>query len=474
MVTPQPAATRSDNSQVGIPDDRVQRNPLITQAGYRRLNDLLQHPAAPAWNYVVGDRVRAEDLPAVDAMREAVHASRGWSGAAPPDSILEWVGRMRRRVPLFGEILPGWLDVERDWASVPTLSRQQLVTRLEDVVPPDEDFSRLIVYDTSGVTGHAIRVPHHPRAIAQNHALTEFVLEQHGVRPRFSSDIVACLNVGAQVSTVVFATVFSVWSQAGFAKVNLHRRAWTPERARRFFGDLAPLFLTGDPLGFAEMLAWEIDVRPAAMLSTAVALLPGLSARLRDVYQCPIVDTYATTETGPVAYAHPDGVGLALFAPDIYVEIVDAAGHPVAEGESGEICVTGGRNPFLPLLRYRTGDFGRLRLVIDPASGASPRIVDLVAREAVSFEASDGSVVSPVDIGRIIREWIFVQHAFIQRRDRSCDLAILPAPGCPIDTALIRARLESLFGAPTRIDVRVDEHLGQDRPGGKVVPWSRE
>jgi phenylacetate-CoA ligase len=282
------------------------------------------------------------------------------------------------------------------------------------------------------------------------------------------------VNVGAQVSTVVFATVFSVWNQAGFAKVNLHRHAWDPDRARRFFGDLAPRFLTGDPLGFAEMLAWEIEVRPSAMLSTAVALLPGLRDRLQQAYRCPIIDTYATTETGPIAFAHADGVGLALLAPDLYVEVVDADGDPVSEGEIGEICVTGGRNPFVPLLRYRTGDFGRLRLVPDPGSRLSPRIVDLQARQAVSFEAGDGSVVSPVDIGRIIREWIFVQHSFVQHRDRSCDLAILPAPGCPIDVAQIRRRLEALFGEPVRIDVSIDEALGQTHPSGKAEPWVRE
>jgi phenylacetate-CoA ligase len=136
--------------------------------------------------------------------------------------------------------------------------------------------------------------------------------------------------------------------------------------------------------------------------------------------------------------------------------------------------VTGGRNPFVPLLRYRTGDFGRLRLVTDPESRLSPRIVDLQARQAVSFEAGDGSVVSPVDIGRIIREWVFVQHSFIQRGDRSCELVIRPAPGCPIDVAQIRSRLGALFGAPISIDVRLDEALGQTHPSGKAAPWVRE
>jgi phenylacetate-CoA ligase len=459
---------------VAVPVDRLRRNPLITEAGYRRLNSLLQHPDAPVWNYDVGDRVEAADLAAVDEVRAAVRAERRRGTARPPAAILGWVRRMRRRVPLFTRHLQDGLDLERDWAAVPTMSRGDFVAALEDIVPPDEDLSRLIVYDTSGVTGHAIRVPHHPRAIAQNHALMEFVLERHAVRPRFSPDVVACLNVGAQVSTVVFATVFSVWNQAGFAKVNLHPRAWQPDRARRFFADVAPLFLTGDPLGFAEMLAWDIDARPAAMVSTAVALLPGLRARLSERYGCPLIDTYATTETGPIAYSSPDGDGMSVLPTDIHVEVVDEAGHPVAEGEYGEICVTGGRNPFVPLLRYRTGDFGRLRWSDSPASDPAPRIVELSARQAVAFRAADDSVVSPVDIGRIIRDWVFVQHTFVQHKDRSCDLVLLPAVGCPLDVDALSRRMAALFGDGVDVRVRVDPDLAANAPGGKVVPWVRE
>jgi phenylacetate-CoA ligase len=473
MVTPHATGGVGDEGSPDVPEARRRRNPLMSREGYRRLVAILEHPDAPAWNYEVGDRVGREDIGGVEAMRQAVRATRPVASGAPPRPILDWVARVRPRVPLFREMLPAGFDIEAHWTLVPTMGRRDLAVRIEDVVPADEPLDRLIVYDTSGVTGHAIRVPHHPAAIAQNHALMEYVLEQHGVRPAFSPDVVACVNVGAQVSTVVFATAFSVWNDAGFAKVNLHPRAWDPTRARRFLRDLAPIFLTGDPLGYAEMLAWGIEVRPAAMISTAVALLPGLKARLEQHYRCPVIDTYATTETGPVGYATPGGDGLAILPPDIHVEVVDVEGRPVPEGEMGEICVTGGRNPFVPLLRYRTGDFARLRPASPLGGDPAPRLVDLQAREAVAFRADDGTVVSPVDVGRVLRAWAFVQHAFVQRRDGSCDLAIRPAEGCPVDTEEMVRRLRALFGESIPITARIDDTLGDDR-GGKVVPFRSE
>ena len=114
---------------------------------------------------------------------------------------------MRNRSLLFQARLPEGFDLERDWGHIETMSRRDVAVRLEMIVPPDADLSRLIVYDTSGTTGHAIVVPFHPRSIARNHPLVEFVLDRYGVRPPFGPDMV-CANVTARVKAVVFSQCF--------------------------------------------------------------------------------------------------------------------------------------------------------------------------------------------------------------------------------------------------------------------------
>lgn len=457
-----------------IPRERMERNPLITPSAYRRLRALLDHPSAPPWNYEVGDRVRREDFAFIEAMRQRLRERQPIDAETVPDTVLAWVERMRPRVPIFQEALPEGFDLARDWACIPTMNREDIALRLEHIVPLDADLSRLIYYDTSGITGHAIQVPHHPRTVAQNHPMLEFVLERYGIRLAFDSDTVACMNVGAQVSTVTFGTTFSVWNNASFAKVNLHRRVWDPANASLFFRDQAPLFLTGDPVGFAEMAAWGVGCSPAAMISTAVTLTPSLRSYLEAVYHCPVIDTYSTTETGLIAYANPEGAGLSVLPTDIYVEVVDPDGMPVPDGELGEICVTGGRNPFMPLLRYRTGDFARMRRHDRAVSDPLPCLSDLQARDAVSFVAADDSVISMVDIARIIREWELIRHEFVQRADRSCELIIQPIECRPPNTRLLRDKLEALFGDGIRVTVTLDPHLGEHLPGGKVVPFRSE
>ena len=149
--------------------------------------------------------------------------------------------------------------------------------------------------------------------------------------------------------------------------------------------------------------------------------------------------------------------------------VVDADGFPLPAGEVGEITVSGGRNPLLPLLRYRTGDYGAMEF--DP----SPRIVDLQARGPVLFKASDGSLVNPIDVGRIMRECsVFVQHEFIQHQDGSCTVNIRPDPDAPADLRLIKRELHTLFGKDRKIEVCLDNYLIKRSQAGKVVAHRSE
>jgi phenylacetate-CoA ligase len=459
-----------------IPADRLERNPLMTEAGYAALLRLVQHPHAPRWNYVVGDRVRAEDLPHVDALREAVAARRPAPGTVPPPELLAWVQGLRERSTCFHERLPDGFDLVRDWAHVPPMDREDLAARIDRVVPRGEDLSRLIVYDTSGNTGHAIVVPHHPRAVAQAHALMEFALRRHGVTLETGPERTAAINLGAQEAhTVVFATTFAVWNQSGFCKVNLHPQEWrSVEDARRFFADLAPQLLTGDPVGFAEAAAWGLPVRPRALVSTALALTPAAAQALRARFGCPVIDWYSTTETGPVAYSCPQGHGLHVLPPDLFVETLDADGFPVPPGARGELAVTGGRNPFVPLLRYRTGDEARLDPSPCPCGDPAPRIVDLEGRRPVFFRAASGAVVNAVDVGRVLRRFPVLQHEVLQRADGSCAVALRFLPGERADVDGIAAQLRALLGEAVPVDVKIDDTLAERSRRGKVVAYRTE
>ncbi|HSR12623.1 MAG TPA: hypothetical protein VLS90_14370, partial [Thermodesulfobacteriota bacterium] len=378
-------------------EELLARNPLITPSGVRMIRRMREHPDAPRWNHEAGDRIGAEDLRALKDFDRDLRARRGRRNPGPPScDILERIEGLRSTVISFTERVPPGLDLETGWDRVATVSRENIRAGIEKLVPLDADLSRLIVYKTAGVTGHPLLVPHDARAAACYQPMLSFALGRYGIRPRFGPGKIACMLVCAQAATVAYPTVLSFWNGAGFAKINIRLSEWpTPESPGRFFREFSPFFLTGDPISFSEMMKMNIPVQPAALITTAVALSGGLKKKLEKKYRCPVIDWYSLTETGPIGYACPAGGGYHVLPHDLHVEAVDESGRQVRGCERGEITVTGGRNPFLPLLRYRTGDWGRIDYERCPCGDPMPRIMDLEGRRPVLFRAVDGSIVNP-------------------------------------------------------------------------------
>ena len=129
----------------------------------------------------------------------------------------------------------------------------------------------------------------------------------------------------------------------------------------------------------------------------------------------------------------------------------------------------GGRNPFCPLLRYRTGDWGRQSFAPCACGDPMPRILDLEGRVPVLFRAADGTPVSTVDLSRLLREHPLLLHEFEQRPDRSCELVCRALPGTTPDAAAIVADLRRVLGE-VPLAIRFDPALG-DRSEGKVMAY---
>ena len=389
-----------------MPINHAERCPLLTPAGQRLLNRLREHPDAAALQLRYGRSAASRRPAGHRAFSAAIAAERRPGEPQPPPAIVQRIAALRMETPFFRRSIPAGIDLERDWPAFPTTSRQDLALAPWDFVPDSEPLDRLIIYRTAGTTGHPIAVPHHPLAIRCYEPLIEFALERHGARPSFDADSIACILVGAQVRTYTYAAVLYNWNGGGFAKINLRQTEWPREGSQqRYVEEMQPRFLSGDPISFAEMLRLDLPARPAALVTTSVAMSPGLKHRLAERYRAPVIDWYSLVETGPIGYACPLGHGYHLLPIDLYVEVIRPDGSPAAPGERGEIAVTGGRNVFFPLLRYRTGDYGTIDYSACPCGDPMPRLLDLEGRVPVLIRSADGTPVTTVDLSRLLREF---------------------------------------------------------------------
>ncbi len=431
------------------------------------LHRLCEHPDAPRFNYATGDRLWPADLPGIAQFRYGLEASRGPRQPVPDSATLSHVDRWRKIVPWVRENVPVTVQLDRDWGVLPTTSREDIALAPWKFVPDNEPLDRLVIYRTAGTTGHPITVPHHPVAVRCYEPMIEFALSRYGVKPEFDDQSVACFLVGAQIRTYTYATVLYNWNGAGFAKLNIRPTEWPSEGSQqRYFHAFAPKFLSGDPIAFSEMMRLGIEASPAALITTSVAMSPQLKRRLSERYKAPVIDWYSMVETGPIGYACPRGHGYHLLPHDLYAEVLKPDGTPAQSGQRGEIAVTGGRNPLLPLFRYRTGDFGIMDHSPCPCGDPMPRFLELEGRKPVLIRAKDSTPVSTVDLSRLLREYPLLIHEFTQHSDLACELVIRPLPGIAPDLAAITGALTRVLGE-LPLTIRVDPTLG-DRQDSDV------
>ncbi len=368
----------------------------------------------------------------------------------------------------------------------PFTSRDSLSQRPWRHVPVDANLDDIIVYRTAGTTAQPMNVPSHPVATGCYSPMIVEAMHRWNVHPAFSPDGVGIALVGFQASSVTVATRLQALNNSGFVKLNIAETEWRdPLDPYRYIIGINPKVLTGDPFSFAQFAhigdilidrgEMKRHFQPACLVTTAVALKESIRKHLEGKFTAPVIDLYSLTETGPIAYGCKAGKGYHVIPHDIHVETIGQDGRPVGEGELGEITVSGGRNPYFPLVRYRTGDWGRLdRSGTCTCGDAMPRIFDLEGRMPIQYHTTGGKWINDRDISAIMHEYPVTRFRFHQGHDGRFSLVARLAPFDTTTTANdLEAGLRRVLGDEAVVGVTLDATLG-DRDSGKVIPFTTD
>jgi len=145
------------------------------------------------------------------------------------------------------------------------------------------------------------------------------------------------------------------------------------------------------------------------------------------------------------------------------VEILDADDRPCPPGTRGEVVLSGGHNPLLPLLRYRTGDFATLDF-----AEAVPVLVGLELRQPVLFRDATGRQFNNIDVTFALRDLPLPFFALHQAADGALTLRTR----CDERTlAGARRALEDLFSGMPLVVELVPEAVTWT---GKVIQYTSE
>lgn len=437
----------------GEPVSEERRRPLIDANGRQLLNALLEHQYAPRYNHTCGDRLTTRGLEIVRALDNETRTAEPQTYGKRPDWLPGFVNHCRTQVPIYRKKFTDRTPFE----SIPLTTRDELAKEHWSFVPDDHPLDDMVVFTTTGTTtGNVAYIASTPETTAAYSVMLNSAMRLHGTELVGGPGTCAVAQVCWQNSTYTYVSVATFLDQAAILKLNLNPGEWKdPVHVEKFLTELEPEIYTGDPVAFSHLADLNLhpNRRPKALLSTAMTLSAGLRAKLEGRFGCPIIDIYGMNEAGPIAASLPrsmngDGptsdpsarsVDYALLQPRLFVEVLRPDGEACALGEPGEIVLTGGFNPALPLLRYQTGDRGTLAL-----RGNMLLLRDFHGRPMVPFETADGRAVNTIDLTIAMRALTISRFRIHQNGDRSVDVGV-EWSGPDESTNLVRM-LSNLFG----------------------------
>lgn len=206
----------------------------------------------------------------------------------------------------------------------------------------------------------------------------------------------------------------------------------------------------------AEWGLWD-DFPPPASIIHAYEYTPVNVRRfLHQHFTCPVIDLFGSTELGYLYFSDRRGT----YRPHLDKMSVEL--HPVADGSTiHQLIVTSVRNPFMPLVRYRSGDCVR---TVDGTPDPE-KITQFCGREKELLDTPHGPVAQG-DLDRCIGEAsprVFV-HQLQLTGEATARLVYTTFDGTPVEpdgAAALEEAVGELTGRRCRLDHRPHLPIGK-------------
>jgi len=223
--------------------------------------------------------------------------------------------------------------------------------------------------------------------------------------------------------------------------------------------ELRPSALTSRPELYAAITSDDMmprrlgHYRPQFVISSGSLLDKPLRRRLADVFQARVIDAYAMSEFGLIASQCPKE-RLHIDNTNHVAECLNEEGRP-ALGE-GELTLSSTANRAMPLLRYRTGDQGKVSTAPCECGSPGQTLESLTGRRVPCFTLETGQLYCPTQFNGIFSRFPVFQFQIRQLGDKSLEVLIEPDPGVTdVDDLMtgISRHVQQCMPCPMRIKV---------------------
>ncbi|MGN6370606.1 MAG: phenylacetate--CoA ligase family protein [Phycisphaerae bacterium] len=188
-----------------------------------------------------------------------------------------------------------------------------------------------------------------------------------------------------------------------------------------------------------------------------------LAHRLTSLLRCPVMSTYALTETCTTFAESPHCKGGHLNPALALLEILDDNNNPIPDNSPGEIVITPLGVEGLPLLRFRTGDIATLHTDPCPCGRTTPRLGPILGRKQQLLKVR-GTSLFPNAIIETVRATDGVLDCLVVAEhtpDLSDQVTIYAAATTPTAQQQIENRLRATLRVTPHVNIIPEDQLRQ-------------
>ncbi|WP_331772917.1 AMP-binding protein (plasmid) [Embleya sp. NBC_00888] len=354
-------------------------------------------------------------------------------------------------VPAYRQLRAAVAGSVDPWALLsefPLTTKRELSARLIEYCDDGIDPATCRILETSGTSGIPLRMIRHNDAMVHEWATALVRNQRQG--PVFNRKVMMpCLTrLNSWFEYTSPGMGFAHVAQFGITGLRGERLEEFALRAMNFRPDV----LTATPRNLVDFMSLlqmcGRELPPVKSIVTCGELLiPAVREAISEFFGVPVRDMYAMKETGTIAVQCENGF-YHIESERLWLEVVDDSGSPLPDGQVGEIVVTDLTNAAMPLIRYRTGDFGSMAAT--PCACDLPhKAMNLVeGRNFGVIRRPDGTTLPTLWIARAARRCPVRRYQIVQRADFTVSVLIAPASAfASVHHEALTRNLKDLLGA---------------------------
>jgi phenylacetate-CoA ligase len=363
-----------------------------------------------------------------------------------------------------------------DFRQIPLLSRAEVKENLESFVAVNFPRDRLGKDATGGSTGEPLNFYYHPDWRYWNWATAFRVQNWYRIQPGCRQAWIAGRDF---VAPAKLSQKIRVWfrrqkwlNSFDMSEDKLHAFAETLVRFKPEFiiGYNSSLWL------FAQYLEQQgiTEIYPKAVQGGAEKLYDFQREVIERVFNCPLIDYYASREIGVMAAQCPEG-SIHVSAEICYLEVVDDNGQPAMPGEIGEVVVTDLVNWAMPFIRYKNGDMASLEDHPCRCGRGLPVLRELAGRTSDFFTTPEGKIISGLYFVHRLRGWPGVKKYQVHQSAEE-NIEILFEAGNDLDQEWLenrRQEFQANLGSSVKLSFKKVDQIPPTRAGKHVFTTSK-